>query len=161
MTEKLEKLRIVVDTREQRPLDFSVFPDVEVAIGTLQAGDYSLYGFASEIAVERKSIDDLVGCLTTDRDRFKRELERLRGHSSVMVVVEAPFNDIRMGRYRSQMDPNAAMQSVFSIMQKYRLPFYFAADRMDAAFAVHSFLRHFQRHEVERYRRLQFAVASE
>ena len=151
-------MKIVIDSREQTPFDFSPFPDVEVAVGTLQAGDYSLYGFAAEIAVERKSIDDLIGCLTHDRERFKRELDRLRGYSSAMIVVEAPFNAIRCGMYRSQMNPDAAVQSIFSWMQMYRLPFYFAESRQDGAFATFSFLRHFLRHEEERFKRLQFVV---
>jgi ERCC4-type nuclease len=151
-------LKIVVDSREQAPFDFSPYPDVEVAVGTLQAGDYSLYGFAAEIAVERKSIDDLIGCLTHDRERFKRELDRLRGYSSAMIVVEAPFNAIRCGMYRSRMNPDAAVQSIFSWMQRYKIPFFFADNRADGAFATASFLRHFCRHETERYKRLQFVV---
>lgn len=151
-------MKIVVDSREQAPLDFSPFPDVETAIGTLQAGDYSVIGFTAEIAVERKSLDDLIGCLTHDRERFKRELNCLRGYSSAMIVVEAPFNAIRCGMYRSQMNPQAAVESVFSFMQKYRIPFFFADNRADGAFATASFLRHFCRHEAERYKRLGFAV---
>lgn len=158
--EKNEKIRIVVDTREQRPLGFSVFPDVEVVRGTLATGDYSVFGFTTDIAVERKSIDDLIGCLTHDCDRFLRELERLRGYASALLVVETPFNVIRTGQYHSRMDPNAAVQSVFSIMQKFRLPFYFAESREDAAFAVYSFLRHFIRHEAERSRRFAAAVGA-
>lgn len=151
-------MKIVIDSREQTPFDFSPFADVETAIGTLQAGDYSLYGFTAEIAVERKSLDDLIGCLTHDRERFTRELERLRGYSSAMVVVEAPFDSLRRGQYRSQMNPLAAVESVFSFMQKYRIPFFFADNRADGAFATASFLRHFCRHEAERYKRLQFVV---
>ena len=151
-------MKIVIDSREQAPFDFSPFPDCEAIRGTLATGDYSVYGFASEIAVERKSLDDLIGCLTHDRERFRRELDRLRGYSSAMIVVEAPFNAIRCGLYRSQMNPDAAVQSIFSWMQRYRLPFYFAESRQDGAFATFSFLRHFLRHEEERFKRLQFVV---
>lgn len=151
-------MKIVIDSREQTPFDFSPFADVETAVGTLPTGDYSVYGFTAEIAVERKSIGDLIGCLTHDRERFTRELERLRSYTSAMVVVEAPFNAIRCGMYRSQMNPDAAVQSIFSWMQRYRLPFFFADNRADGAFATASFLRHFCRHETERYKRLQFVV---
>ncbi len=158
--EKKEKLTIVVDTREQRPLDFSAFPDVETLRGTLATGDYSVFGFTTEIVVERKSLDDLIGCLTHDRERFTAELQRLRGYASALLVVESPFDAIRRGQYHSRMNPEAAVQSVFSIMQKFRLPFYFADSREDTAFAVHSFLKHFVRHEAERSRRFAVAVGA-
>ena len=151
-------MRIVIDSREKQPLDFSLYPDVEVAIGTLQAGDYSIMGFTAEIAIERKSVNDLIGFLTHDRDRFKHELERLRGYRSALVVVEAPFDAIRRGQYHSRMNPDAAVESIFSMMQQYRIPFYFADNRADGAFAAFSFLRHFLRHETERAKRLGFAL---
>ncbi len=147
-------MKIVIDTREQMPFDFSVFEDCEAIRGTLNSGDYSVYGFVSEIAVERKSVDDLIGCLTHDRERFTAELQRLRGYASALLVVEAPFYVIRMGQYHSRMQPNAAVQSLFSIMQRYRLPVYFADSREDGAFATYSFLRHFHQHEAERLKRL-------
>ena len=131
-------MKIVIDSREQAPFDFSPFPDCEAIRGTLATGDYSVYGFASEIAVERKSLDDLIGCLTHDRERFRRELERLRGYSSAMIVVEAPFDSLRRGMYRSQMNPLAAVESVFCFMQKYRIPFFFADNRAEGAFATAS-----------------------
>ena len=84
-------MKIVIDTREQMPFDFSAFEDCEAIRGTLNSGDYSVYGFVSEIAVERKSVDDLIGCLTHDRERFTAELQRLRGYASALLVVEAPF----------------------------------------------------------------------
>ena len=147
-------MKIVIDTREQMPFDFSGFDGCEAIRGTLNSGDYSLYGFVSEIAVERKSVDDLIGCLTHDRERFTAELQRLKGYASALLVVEGPFNAIRLGRYRSRMNPEAAVQSLFSIMQRYRLPFYFAETREDGAFATYSFIRHFHQHEAERLWRL-------
>ena len=82
-------LPIVRDSREQAPFTFSGLP-VEVSVGALEAGDYSLHGFERRVAVERKELGDLVGCLGTDRERFQRELARLRGYDCAAVVVEAP-----------------------------------------------------------------------
>lgn len=147
-------MKIIIDSREQAPFDFSPFPDCEAIRGTLATGDYSLYGFAAEIAIERKGIDDLIQCMTGERERFTRELERLRGYNSAMIVVEAPFNAIRCGMYRSRMNPDAAVQSIFSWMQRFKLPFFFANDRADGAFATYSFIRHFHEHETARLKRL-------
>ena len=56
-------LRVVCDSREQQPYTFAGFPAV-VEVAGLEAGDYSLAGFERRVAIERKSIQDLVGCLT-------------------------------------------------------------------------------------------------
>lgn len=149
-------MQIITDTREQTPYTFSRYP-VEVIPGTLTAGDYSLPGFTDEVAIERKELSDLLGCLTYDRDRFVRELERLRGYQSAALLIEAPLAIIQAGRYRSHMKPDAAVQSIFSIMQRYRMPVYFAKDRTDGEKFVYDFLRHFIHHAAERYK----AIASQ
>ncbi len=79
-------LSIVYDTREQRPYDFACF-GTEVERGTLATGDYSLTGHEQRAAIERKSLDDLVGCLTVGRARFERELDRGRTLNLFAVVV--------------------------------------------------------------------------
>ena len=71
---KVEDILAIVDTREQRPLDLS---PLQVVRGTLATGDYSVVGLESVVAVERKSLDDLLGCIGTDRARFDREVQRL------------------------------------------------------------------------------------
>lgn len=144
-------MRIVIDTREQDPFPFDVY-DVEVVPGTLQAGDYSIPGLESLVAVERKSLPDLVACLGRERARFEYELERLRGHESVAVVVESPIEALARGEYRSKLDPKAAYESVVAFMCRYRLPFYFAQDRRGAERFTFSFLRHYWRTVERRYK---------
>ena len=144
------KIPIVIDSREQAPFSFEGYP-VEVMTGTLTTGDYSVSGFEDRIAVERKGLNDLLGCLTHDRERFIREMERLRGFESAAVVVEAPFDALAEGRYRSRMNPDSAVQSVVSIIQAYRMPFFFAVDRRQAEAFAFDFLRHFCRHTETRF----------
>src|SRR5258708_4956330 len=63
------------DNREQLPLRFEHLPSV---VCCLPSADYSIVGFESEFGIERKSIEDLVGCCTGEnRQRFERELHRL------------------------------------------------------------------------------------
>ena len=142
-------MKIIIDTREQTPFQFERFREqyhVETERGSLASGDYSLAGFESLVAVERKELGDLIGCLSHDRERFTRELERLRGYDSPAIVVETPFSYIQGGRYRSKMNPDAAVQSLYSIMQEYRIPIFFAPDRHAAEHFTFHFLRHFLRH---------------
>lgn len=143
-------MRIVVDSREQAPFPFTDY-DAEIAQGTLQAGDYSLVGLEPLVAVERKSLPDLVACLGRERDRFERELERLRGFESAAVVVEAPMSALALGEYRSALNPKAAYESVVAFMVRYRLTFYFAQDRRGAEHFTFSFLRHYWRTVERRY----------
>jgi len=144
-------IRIVIDSREQEPFPFDGY-DAEVVPGTLQAGDYSLVGLEDMVAVERKSLVDLVACLGRERERFERELERLRAMESILLVVESPLCDLVTGNYRSKLDAKAAYESVMAFMCRYRLPFYFAQDRRGAERATFSFLRHYWRTVERRYR---------
>ena len=144
-------MRILVDQREQCPFFFEGY-DVEVVPGTLQAGDYSIPGLESLVAVERKSLPDLVACLGNERDRFKRELERLRGYESVVVVVEAPERDLWAGNYRSKLNAKAAYQSIISFECRYRIPFKFFENRSYAEKYAFSFLRHYLSMVERRYK---------
>src|SRR5260370_30850848 len=76
---------IVVDTREQEPLSFH---RLKAVCGTLISGDYSVAGLEELFAVERKTVSDLVGCcMGENRERFERELHRLRGFRFKRLLV--------------------------------------------------------------------------
>jgi ERCC4-type nuclease len=145
------KLSILCDSREQAPFAFSGYP-VEVSVGGLEAGDYSVRGFERRVAVERKTLGDLVGCLGADRQRFERELARLRGYDCAAVVVESPTLALRQGRYLGRLDAGAAWQSVLAFSMRYRMPFIFCADRADAEAVTFDLLRHYAR---DRWRELR------
>lgn len=86
-------IRIVIDTREQTPLHFP--PQYcETEIGTLRTGDYALKddpGFA----VERKSLDDFLGTISSGWERFQREIYRAKESGFTLpIVVEANMQDL-------------------------------------------------------------------
>ena len=71
----------MVDTREQEPLIFQRLSSIQ---GALTAGDYSVAGMEDLFSIERKTVSDLVGCcMGANRERFERELHRLRGYRLV------------------------------------------------------------------------------
>lgn len=147
-------MKIIRDTREQAPFTFGGY-DCEVQAGTLPTGDYSLAGLVDRCAVERKSLDDLLGCLTGEgRDRFERELARARGLDAFAVVIEAGFQDMAEGRYRSRMKPHAALQSVLAFQVRYGVPFIWAGTRTGAEYTAYHFLRHYLREASARYERI-------
>ncbi len=117
---------ILVDTREQAPYRFEGW---HVEAATLATADYSVFGLTEYVAVERKELSDFLACCGRERDRFKGELNRLRAYRWRAVVVEADMNTLRAGRYRSQIDPAAAVGTLASWALRYQVPFFLAGDR--------------------------------
>ena len=138
-------MRVLVDSREQRPFSFAGprYEGVEVETAALTIGDYSLGGLADKVAVERKELPDLVQCLGRERERFERELQRGAALDAFVVVVEASWADLAAGRYRSRLNPHAACQSVLAFSGRYRLPFLFAGSRAAAEYVTWGFLRQY------------------
>lgn len=138
-------MRVIVDSREQVPFAFSGprYEGVTVEVGTLTVGDYSLAGLTDKVAVERKSLPDLVACLGRERERFERELQRGAALDAFAVVVEASWADLAGGKYRSKLQPHAACQSVLAFAGRYRLPFLFAGSRAAAEYVAWGFLRQY------------------
>ena len=133
-------MKILVDSREQHPFTFAGY-DAAVVAGSLPTGDYSILHLEHQIAIERKSLPALVGCLTSGRERFTHELERGRGMSVFCVVVEDDWRALVDGRYRSKMTPEAATASVLSMSMRYRIPFHFCGSRAAAEAVTFNLLR--------------------
>lgn len=103
-----ERITAVVDTREQAPLDLS---PLHTIAGTLATGDYSVRGLERLVAIERKSLPDLLACVGQERERFDREVQRLLAYPVRALVVEATWRDLEAGDWRSQVTPAAAVGS--------------------------------------------------
>lgn len=144
---------VTIDTREQAPFLFFGYP-VKTETGTLHTGDYTIPGMS--ICVERKSLSDLCGCMTTGRNRFERELERMREFDAACVVVEEPLAAIRHGEYRSKLNPVSFEQSILSLMVRYRVPFLFGHDRRHAEYLAFNCLRHVWNKAVPNGARVEF-----
>lgn len=104
-----EQITAVVDTREQIPLDLSPLVTMR---GSLATGDYSVVGLESVIAIERKSLSDLLGCVGGERERSDREVQRLLAYPVRALVVESTWADLEQGEWRSKVTPQAAIGSV-------------------------------------------------
>lgn len=137
-----EDVVFLVDTREQRPLDFSAVENrslFKIAPATLVTGDYSVRGLEQEIAVERKSLEDLLMCVGRERERFERELRRMQSYEARLVVVEATWQQLGVGGWRSQITPRQVQGSIMR-WQTWRIPFHFAHSREDASRFVANFM---------------------
>lgn len=87
-------MHITIDTREQTPWHFEP-SDTDVSRGTLQQGDYAIKG-DSQFAIERKSMEDFLGTISTGWERFIRELGRMdaAGFIAMPIVVEGDFETV-------------------------------------------------------------------
>lgn len=136
----IEDLTILVDTREQIPFQFVIKDKpVRTEAATLTTGDYTVRGLEEICCVERKSLDDLMGCIGNSRDRFERELKRMLGFPKRMVVVEAPWDIIKEGNYRAKIHPRAAVGSLIGWMEM-GIPFFFASGETEAAQIAGNFM---------------------
>lgn len=134
-------LKIIVDSREQRPLDFSRWTDVTVVPGTLSSGDYSIVGLEDRFSIERKSLDDLASSLTHGRDRFTRELERLRSFEVKCIVAECTLEDVAKHRYKSKALPESLLQSLAAFHVRYGVPVIWCGSPAGAAYQVRALAR--------------------
>lgn len=80
----------------------------------LKTGDYSVQGYEDKIAIERKSLQDFVGCCGHSRERFDREIERLRNYKFRAIVIEGDWASIELKQYRGRMHPNSLLGSAFA-----------------------------------------------
>lgn len=128
---------IIQDSREQTPLTFANLP-VEVA--GLDCGDYSVKGLTHLVTCERKSLPDLLGCIGKDRDRFRRELQRMRGYQYRLLIVETDAATIESGDWRSSLTPAHAMGSLAAWCVQYSLPVWLAGSHEAAGRFVERYL---------------------
>lgn len=139
MTSPPSKLTIVIDSREQRPFSFAA----EVAGSVrkaLPAGDYSIEGNETVIAVERKTLEDFISTLVHARERFIRELTKLRDYRFAWIIVEGSLDEVLRGRYASRVQPAALLGLTTWVMTEYQIPVLFAHDRPCARALTESLL---------------------
>lgn len=134
-----------IDSREQLPYTFSSPSET----GALPIGDYSISGLENRISIERKTLDDLVGCLTQERERFERELFKGKALDYFALVIEGSLSDLAEGRYHSEALPKSIIQSLLAFSVRYRLPVFFCESRTYGEKVTESLLLKYAR-EVEK-----------
>ncbi len=125
---------VVIDTREQTPLEFT---RLESRRHTLTTGDYSFHGGQEHLTIERKSVPDLVGCcMGANRDRFFRELHRMRGYHFRRLLIVGSRQEIETGQYRSGITPRSVLATLSAIEARFDVPVVFADTPAQAAWQI-------------------------
>lgn len=129
---------LLIDTREQKPLDFSLYKErfSHIVKMKLEAGDYSILGHEDTISFERKSLGDLVSTLTQGKDRFLRELEKLKDYRYAAIVVEASYGAIvnpANNRYTfSRANPRSIVGMLQAIQLRYNIDIIYSGSRRNS-----------------------------
>lgn len=135
---------IVIDTREQMPLEFKGYRTVRKALRT---GDYSLMGFCSELTVERKSVQDLVSTLFGGFARFERELVRMEGYKWKYILVEGSVMDVALysSRYAGSISGYRILDKLMLAARSHGVCVLFGGSRQGAGVLLLSLFRSLSR----------------
>ena len=124
-----EQLEIIVDTRETKPFEFKKHKTID---RKLDFGDYAVNGKENEIAVERKSLPDLIGSFVSGFDRVEREFKRAKDKNAYLIVVceeslatAMSFNHIPYIRRYTKVRPEVMFHNIRQLIQKYNFQFVF------------------------------------
>lgn len=144
----MKKLVIKIDTREQKPIDFSFF-GVECVHEKLDTGDYSIPGYENEITIDRKfSAGELYLNIFQDYVRFKKELLRMQNIKHRYIVCEFPYYNIsEWPKYAIKKGYKFTnqhfMDKINHIQEKYGVEFVFCKDRVEATDKIFEILKDF------------------
>jgi DNA excision repair protein ERCC-4 len=111
---------ILADSREQA---IPPFPEgVMLERATLREGDYSTPRLKGVGVIERKSVSDFSSTITHGRDRFEREIERLKPYRWKAIAVEGELSEV----YRASLThPHSTIGSIASFFARSSLPTFF------------------------------------
>ena len=107
-------MTLIIDSREGLPYSF---PGHRTITQALAVGDYSLSGFEKDgCIVERKSLSDFIGSITTGRDQFMNRLHQMAEYERSWVILEASASRIDRGQFSySKVNPNSIFGTIYKI----------------------------------------------
>lgn len=145
--------KIIVDTREQQPLEFGAYKDCEGSISkALKVGDYSIEGMEDLICIERKaSTIEIARNLGTDSARFYRELEKMKNFQHRFIICEFTMDELI--RYpvdsnvpsailkKIKMGGKILLKKMLEITMDYNVQVIYVGNRENSRLIVGSILR--------------------
>ena len=102
------------------------------------------------MAIERKrNLDELCGNMTADRDRFEREFLRAKAHGlHIFLIVEnATWSDIFLGKYRSKLSSKSLTGSILSWLARFDVTLIFCKPE-ETPKLIYGLLYYFAREEL-------------
>jgi len=150
----LGSMVVLVDTRErdhEHIWRYFLQKDINFEEKKMDTADYSCYlpknedlgimrpiFFTDSILIERKgSLDELAGNLTKDRTRFESELIRAKGTNIALMIENATYTDLVMGRYRSEYNAKSFVATLATYSARYGLDVNFVEKELAGNWIYH------------------------
>ncbi len=163
--ELLNSIVILVDTREKVNTHITDYFDkhnIPWKRKSLSHGDYSFYipkneelsiprdtYFSDEIVVERKaSLEELSGNLSSERDRFEKELSLMKAPKRYLLIENAEYNDVVEGNYNTQYNKKSFLGSIHSFNHKYNLEIVFLKDSSYSPIFIYGVMTYYLRNKI-------------
>ncbi len=125
---------VIVDNQEKLPLTpYFKASEVTVEVAHLETGDYSVKSATHLLAIERKSLNDLLSCSGNDRERFMDQMRRLKNYRCKFLIVEADEQDIADGIYESRVHPASVLGTLMTVQVRWGINVIHASGQADAA----------------------------
>jgi hypothetical protein len=129
-------MKILIDNKEQDPLQFTNYTSVQTMDETLKAGDYTLVGHDmstddNSVIIERKKdCNELARNLGAYWERFCKEMEVLQQYKNRAIVVcsNNTFADLYNCGY-TKLHPNFIAKRIGELQAKYQVPVLFLGNR--------------------------------
>lgn len=145
----------IQDSREKLPFNFVSF-GYEQIITKLQAGDYSLKGFETKLAIERKkNLGELYTNLVKKYKIFVKELKLLSKYELAQIIIECPMSDlfsfpVNSGIIKSKWPSLKAnqkylMKQVERVTAEFNIPVVFCNSRIEAQLHVINLFQNYVR----------------
>jgi LSD1 subclass zinc finger protein len=121
---------VVIDSAEHMGYKFERFTNW--FSGTIRKrlpiGDYTLMGMEGEVAVERKTLPDLVNSIIQDRRDFIEKCERLSKFRKKSLIIEGSLSGVKTPYEDSRAHPNAVLGSLIAAQERWDIPIHFLDD---------------------------------
>lgn len=156
---------IIVDTREKNThiKDRLEQFGIRYKVSKMDYGDYGIeieknpeLGIEEtvrlSVSVERKmNLDEISTNLTKGKDRFYREMARVKDDKGFMVIMieNATYMDIINHKYKSKLTPKQFLGLLHSIPSKFEIPFIFI-DEEESPLFVYNILKYYAREYLKR-----------
>jgi len=137
---------IIIDTREQMPYQFK---DNLIQQAALPAADYSIKGFETQIAIERKQADEIYGNFGHGRERFMKECEKLAAYERKAVIIENDLErlinppDYTRLKYKMKLKRSHIVGALAKLIGEFGIPVIFASGRTEANEITYAVLKQY------------------
>ena len=149
-------MKIIIDTREQEPLEFPNVVGASYERACLAVGDYGCLhddGEEDKCVVERKSVADLFNSYSRRYDDERAKILKAKELGKFFILaIERPILEVRGGCrwmrggqiFESKKSGRSMVKQIMTVSRKYDVPVWFCESREAMAYRI---FEYFKAHE--------------